>query len=330
MPVVGGRRRRRRRPAGRAQRPPGVGRRSTPATTGPARTAGPIPATVEQVAYLGGNVQYLVRIGGRAVDHRPRAEDRDAAPGRRRRRCHLVARRRARPRRASRCAGGDPGMNDRHRPARRIDARMPISSSPSTATLAARRISRRQLLETAARVGPARGARPDPRRLRRAATPQPSVAPPSVAAPTTAPSAASAARRPPRPRRRPCPRPRPSSTSTTGTPTSARRRSRSSRRRPGSRSTTTSSPTPRRCSPRSAATARARGYDICYPTSVDVPALVTDGVIQPLEPRPDPERDEPRRRSGRTRATTRATRTRCRTCGGRPASAGTATRSRTT
>ena len=39
-----------------------------------------------------------------------------------------------------------------------------------------------------------------------------------------------------------------------------------------------------------------------------------------------PEHREPRRRVGRTRATTRATRTRCRTCGGRPASPTTPTK----
>ena len=62
----------------------------------------------------------------------------------------------------------------------------------------------------------------------------------------------------------------------------------------------------------------------------EIPALVRDGVIQPLDLEPDPERRQPRARTGRTRPTTRATPTRCRTTGGRPASPGTRPRSRTT
>ena len=57
---------------------------------------------------------------------------------------------------------------------------------------------------------------------------------------------------------------------------------RSSARRTGIKVHYDKFPTPpRRCSRRSGATGRARGFDVCYPTSVDVPALVSEGVVQP-------------------------------------------------
>ena len=62
---------------------------------------------VEQVAYLGGNVQYHVRTGAGCAE-RARPEDRRSVPGRRRRRGRLVAGRRARPRRRPVAAGGGP------------------------------------------------------------------------------------------------------------------------------------------------------------------------------------------------------------------------------
>ena len=56
--------------------------------------------------------------------------------------------------------------------------------------MAERRISRRQLLEAAARVGPVAAIAPILAACSGASTPQPSVAPPPSAAPTTAASVA--------------------------------------------------------------------------------------------------------------------------------------------
>ena len=71
------------------------------------------------------------------------------------------------------------------------------------------------------------------------------------------------------------------------------------------------------------------GFDVTFPASTEIPGLVRDGIVKPLDPTSSrtPPTWAP---SGRTRATTRATRTRCRTCGGPPATPGTRPRSRTT
>ena len=113
----------------------------------------------------------------------------------------------------------------------------------------ARRRARRRSSRPA-RARPCR--RPPPRRPRRAGR-RP---------------AAAATRRgaePPRPRAR-----RRSSTSTTGTRTSARRPSRSSRTSTGSRSSTTSSRTPTTMMAK-IERREGGGYDISYPTSVEIP-----------------------------------------------------------
>ncbi len=67
-------------------------------------------------------------------------------------------------------------------------------------------------------------------------------------------------------------------------------------------------------------------YDISFPISVDVPNMIERRRDREARQVAPPEHRQPRRRSGRTRATTRATPTRSRTCGGRPASATTRSR----
>ena len=103
------------------------------------------------------------------------------------------------------------------------------------------------------------------------------------------------------------------------------RRSRRSRRSTGSRSRTTSSTTTTRCWPRSARAAAAT-TSRSRPRSTSR-ACSRDGLDPGARPVADPEHRQPRRGVGRTPATTRATSTRSRTCGGRPASPTTRPRS---
>ena len=148
--------------------------------------------------------------------------------------------------------------------------------------LAARRISRRQLLETAARVGPLAALAPILVACGASATPQPSVAPPSVA-PTTAPSVASAAA----PTATPSPTPVPSAEAelnvynwdayiaddTVAKFTKAT----------GVKVHYDKFPDAETALAKVRSDGKGAGYDIFYPTSVDVPALVTDGVVRPLD-----------------------------------------------
>ena len=62
------------------------------------------------------------------------------------------------------------------------------------------------------------------------------------------------------------------------------------------------------------------GYDITFPTSTDIPGLLSAGPDPAARPVAACRTSATSARSGRTRATTRATPTRSRTCGGRPAS----------
>ena len=124
---------------------------------------------------------------------------------------------------------------------------------------------------------------------------------PSAAAPSAAATADPA-------RRRRSPSPRPSCSSTTGPTTSARRRSPTSRRSTGSRSPTTSS------SNTDEAYAKlgddGGGYDVSFPISVDIPAFIAKGALLELDKSLLPNIGNLGAGVGRTRATTRATRTR--------------------
>ena len=154
--------------------------------------------------------------------------------------------------------------------------------------MAERRITRRQLLERISAVGATAALAPI---IAACSTAGASAAPPSPSAAPWAERLRGGQRHGSRERRGdrdraadPGPDAREAScSSTTGTPTSARTRSRTSRRSTASRSSTTSSPTPTPRSRRSARTARAAATTSRYPASTEIPGLVRDGIIQPLD-----------------------------------------------
>jgi spermidine/putrescine transport system substrate-binding protein len=177
-------------------------------------------------------------------------------------------------------------MNDRF--ARSSASRPGVSGPGSDAdleltfyrALAARRISRRQLLETAARVGPLAALGPILAACSTAATQQPSVAPPSIA-PTTAPVSAG----PPTPT--PAPTPVPSAEAELnvynwdayiGEKTVA-----DFQKATGVKVHYDKFPDAETALAKVRSDGKGAGYDVFYPTSVDVPALVSDGVIQALD-----------------------------------------------
>ena len=145
--------------------------------------------------------------------------------------------------------------------------------------LAERRISRRQLLETAARVGPIAAIAPVLVACGGSATPQPSLAPAS-AAPTIGPSAATTAE----PSASPTPVPSPEGelnvynwdayigehtveqfTAATGITVHYDKFDTAEAMLAKIRSD-----------------GKGAGFDVCYPTSTEIPGLVADGIIQPL------------------------------------------------
>lgn len=148
--------------------------------------------------------------------------------------------------------------------------------------LAARRISRRQLLETAARVGPLAALAPILAACGAAATPQPSV-PASVAPPSTGPgsvppvASASAA---------PTPVPSPESEviiynwdAYIGENTAKEFEDAT-----GIKVRYEKFPDASTMIAKIRIDGKGGGYDVAYPTSVEVPALLKDGIIQPLIP----------------------------------------------
>ena len=145
----------------------------------------PIRGTVEQVAYLGGNVQYHRPHGRRTLDHRAGAEDRAATAGRQRRRRHAGRR----PRHSSSPAGptdagGGPGMTERSdgssdRPregAHPLHGRAPDqparSCSSGSRSSAGRRRSRRSSPPARARAAAPRRRRRRPSACRRPRRPR--------------------------------------------------------------------------------------------------------------------------------------------------------------
>ena len=200
----------------RAQRPAGGDRAATRRTTRPGGTRSAPPSSRSPTS--GGTSSTIVRTAGRSVDHRARAEDRGAAPGRRRR-SMSAGRRPTRSSSAGRPAtghaGGGPSMNDRH-DGSSIDLERAL-----VRLMVERRISRR----AAARGD--RQARRRPRPWRRSSPPargggvrrRPSA---RRRRPRPRPRRASSAPGRERRSRRRSPRPRASCSSTTGTTTSAR------------------------------------------------------------------------------------------------------------
>jgi spermidine/putrescine transport system substrate-binding protein len=148
--------------------------------------------------------------------------------------------------------------------------------------LAARRISRRQLLETAAKFGPMAALAPIIVACTTAATPPPSAAP-SVAAPSVAPIASASVA----PTPTPAPTPVPSAEGELnvynwdayiGEKTVA-----AFEKATGVKVHYDKFPDAETALAKVRSDGKGAGYDVFYPTSVDVPALATDGVIQALD-----------------------------------------------
>ena len=285
--LVGGSRARRR-ADGRAVDPPGV----DPARRRPNGDAhdGPEPlhGTVEQVAYLGGNVQYQVRTrGGLAItavlpqDRRAPARRSDvdvvwpAGGGTRPRRTSRTTRRRLRH---------DPSIRrlvDRPRArARPLHGRAQDQPPPAARADGGRRRDR--------------GARAGRRRLHAAAAHRRSPAAPASRCRRRQPR-----RRRPAQRRRRSRRPRASCSSTT-TPSTW----------PGDhqavRGRSTGSRSPRLTSSRTTSCTRGswpatRGFDLTFPTRYRRPRARDRGRSWSARPVADPERQEPRGRVGRPR-----------------------------
>ena len=186
-----------------------------------------------------------------------------------------------------------------------------------------RRVSRRQLLEPIAKLGPAAALAPVIAACTTGAsgqTPSPTASAGGVGRGVggrvggrECPGRVGRADAGARPRKASC-------SSTTGPSTSARTSSRRSRRSTASRSRTTSSRTPTRPTPSSATTAaattsRSRSRSTSRPSSRQGrPAASSTSRCSRTSPTSGTEWAEPGLRPGQRR-------TRCRTCGGRPASA---------
>jgi spermidine/putrescine transport system substrate-binding protein len=151
--------------------------------------------------------------------------------------------------------------------------------------LAARRISRRQLLETAARVGPVAALGPILAACSTAlpASPSPvSAAPPSVGPSVAAPPSASA---PPSPSAEPTPVPTPEGELNVynwdayiGEKTVKQFEDKT-----GIKVHYDKFPDASTMMAKIKSDGKGAGYDIAYPTSVEIPNLVKDGVVQPLK-----------------------------------------------
>jgi spermidine/putrescine transport system substrate-binding protein len=146
--------------------------------------------------------------------------------------------------------------------------------------LAARRITRRQLLETAARVGPLAALAPILAACGAAATPQPSAAP-SVAQPSVPGSVP-----PPSPSAAPTPIPSPESEviiynwdAYIGENTIKEFEDAT-----GIKVQYEKFPDAATMIAKIRIDGKGGGYDVAYPTSVEVPGLLKDGIIQPLIP----------------------------------------------
>jgi spermidine/putrescine transport system substrate-binding protein len=145
--------------------------------------------------------------------------------------------------------------------------------------LAERRVSRRQLLETAAKVGPLAALAPVLAACGASATPQPSVAPsvtPTGAPPSSTPEPSVSAE--------PTPVPSPEGELNVynwdayiGEDTVAKFTAAT-----GITVHYEKFPDAETAMAKIRSDGKGAGYDVFYPTSVDVPALVADGVIQPL------------------------------------------------
>ena len=148
--------------------------------------------------------------------------------------------------------------------------------------LAARRITRRQLLETAARVGPLAALAPILAACSAAASPQPSVAPSTgpITSPSTSAASPSAS-----PSVEPTPVPTPEGELNVynwdayiGEKTVAE-----FEKATGIKVHYDKFPDASTMMAKIRSDGKGAGYDIAYPTSVEIPNLVKDGIIQPLK-----------------------------------------------
>jgi spermidine/putrescine transport system substrate-binding protein len=147
--------------------------------------------------------------------------------------------------------------------------------------LAERRISRRQLLETAAKVGPLAALGPILAACGVSASQQPSAAPPSVAPPASAPASVA-----PSPTAAPTPIPSPESEviiynwdAYIGETTVAE-----FEKKYNIKVHYEKFPDAATMIAKIRIDGKGGGYDVAYPTSVEVPGLLKDGIIQPLIP----------------------------------------------
>jgi len=170
----------------------------------------------------------------------------------------------------------------------------PLGSTPSVSAfdhdlelrfyreLAIRRISRRQLLETAAKVGPLAALAPILAACGAAATPQPSSASPSTG-PSVAPSASASAAPSVSAAPTPVPSPEAELNVYNWADYIGEKTIKGFQDLTGIKVHYDNFPDAETALAKIRSDGKGAGYDIHYPTSVDVPALVADGVIQPLK-----------------------------------------------
>jgi spermidine/putrescine transport system substrate-binding protein len=153
--------------------------------------------------------------------------------------------------------------------------------------LAAHRISRRQLLETAARIGPVAALGPILAACSSSgvASPSPVSPPPSVGPSVAPPASASAPPPSPSPSAAPTPVPTPEGELNVynwdayiGEKTVSEFTAKT-----GIKVHYDKFPDAETMLAKIRSDGKGAGYDICYPTSVEIPGLVADGIIQPLK-----------------------------------------------
>jgi spermidine/putrescine transport system substrate-binding protein len=148
--------------------------------------------------------------------------------------------------------------------------------------LAARRISRRQLLETAARVGPLAALAPILAACGGSATPQPSV--PASAPPSTGPASAPPASASPSPSPTPVPSPESEVVIYNWDAYIGEDTVKQFEDAYGIKVHYEKFPDASTMLAKIRIDGKGGGYDVAYPTSTEIPGLVKDGIIQPLTP----------------------------------------------
>jgi spermidine/putrescine transport system substrate-binding protein len=171
-------------------------------------------------------------------------------------------------------------MND---PAARPGAPTPDDDLELTfyRALAAHRLTRRQLLETAAKVGPLAALAPILAACGASATPQPSVAPSVAASPSSPPSAPPSVE----PSVEPTPVPSPEGELNVYNWDAyiGEKTVKEFEDKTGIKVNYDKFPDASTMIAKIRSDGKGAGYDIAYPTSVEVPSLLADGIIQPLK-----------------------------------------------